>query len=173
MINLKALVTAIYGSVISANESLQKQNTAFIDQFFEHVDDGKKNKQATKGNDTSSKKPTLRPKYVTLEYPTETAEGMKTVGVDVPLISVVPISTSRIKELVLRTGLEVEIASDGELMVSFEQPKSNLTKFEIENNHNETSSTHLEIKISGDETPEGLRKLIEGYDRALRSQIPG
>ena len=49
----------------------------------------------------------LRPKMVTMEYPMETANGVQSIGVDVPLISIVPMNATRIEKLEFRTGLDV------------------------------------------------------------------
>ncbi|WP_367990674.1 hypothetical protein AB2S62_18485 [Vibrio sp. NTOU-M3] len=32
---------------------------------------------------------------------------------------------------------------------------------------------HLEVKIAAMETPDGLKYIIDGYERALRAQVPG
>ena len=54
---------------------------------------------------------------------------------------------------------------DDNLSISFPSK----TKTNEENKHLAT----LEVNIDKATTPEGLKKLIEGYDRALRAQIPG
>lgn len=113
----------------------------------------------------------LRPKMVSMAFPTITSNGPATHYVDVPLITLTPISTLLINEVNIKTSLEITVDSKDNIMVSFPQKKQP----GIFSSHSEStySNTEIEIKFRGGETPEGLQKVIEGYERALRAQIPG
>ncbi|KAF0809546.1 hypothetical protein A167_01617 [Alcanivorax sp. S71-1-4] len=166
MIKLEQLVHAIQSAVVGANDALQGQAAAFLDRFFiaapaSSVEDDKENLAQD----------TLRPRCVTMEYPTETADGIQTLNVSVPLIAMVPIVHSRIEEVIFRSSLDVQQDEDGDVTVSFVPHPSKGGLFRRDSTH--ATSTEIEIRIRGDETPDGLRKIVEGYTRALRAQIPG
>ena len=66
--------------------------------------------------------------------------------------------------------LEVTTDESDELYVAFRAPQitggeNTITK--------DSTNTRIEISLVGHEPPEGLRKIIEGYEKALRAQIPG
>lgn len=170
MIKMDELVNAIQAAVVGANSQLQDQSKDFLDRFFIPV-------EREGGNDPENDKATpssdvLRPRYVTMEYPSETSKGIKTLFVDVPLISMVPVVSSRIKEVTFRSALEVSNGDDDTLSISF--PTSSTKKSGLFSKEHPTGHiAEVEIKITGDETPDGLQRLIEGYNRVLRAQIPG
>lgn len=166
MIKMDALVHAIQSAVVGANSELQGQSQEFLDRFFLPVA-GKE-----ESDDEPSSRDVLRPRYVTMEYPTETSKGIKTLLVDVPLISLVPIVHSRIKEVTFRSALEVTNEEDGSLSISFPSGAAKKSGFFSKENP-AGHVAEVEIKITGDETPDGLQRLIEGYNRVLRAQIPG
>lgn len=181
MISVDALVTAIQGAVEGANAQLQQQSDALLQQFFVPVSDNQDEQpsnsvgstgqasSAIPSADSQANHTRLRPRYVTMEYPTETANGLETLLVDVPLISMVPVVSSRIKEVTFNTALEVSHNEQGDVEVAFPSASHGLFSRDKTPGH----LANLEIKITGDETPEGLQKLIEGYNRVLRAQIPG
>lgn len=169
MIKMDELVSAIQSAVVGANSQLQGQSKDFLDRFFIPVEGSDANDSL---EDASSSQSVLRPRYVTMEYPSETSNGIKTLFVDVPLISMVPVVHSRIKEVTFRSSLEVSNSEDGSLNISF--PTSQTKKSSLFSKDNPTGHVaEVEIKITGDETPDGLQRLIEGYNRVLRAQIPG
>ena len=85
------------------------------------------------------------PKSTTTEFLTRTTKGIETVKVQVPLIVLSAIASPHISKT----------DNNEELFVEFEP------------------ISKIEILLKNDETPEGLKKVIEGYERALRAQIPG
>ena len=113
----------------------------------------------------------LRPKMVSMAFPTITSDGPTTHYVDVPLITLTPISTLLINEVNIKTSLEITVDSKDNIMVSFPQKKQ--SGIFSSNSDSSNSNTEIEITFRGGETPEGLQKIIEGYERALRAQIPG
>ncbi len=166
MIKLEQLVHAIQSAVVGANEALQNQSAAFLDRFFVSAPASLTDDEAD-----GPVQETLRPRCVTMEYPTETADGIRTLSVSVPLVAMVPIVNSRIEEVIFRSALDVQQDEKGEVTVSFVPQPSKSGLFRRDSTH--ATSTEIEIRIRGDETPDGLRKIVEGYTRALRAQIPG
>ena len=111
----------------------------------------------------------LVPKMVVMQYPMETAEGPVVHPVTVPLITLASMSSLQLSSLRFKTELEIELVDDV-LQVSF--PSQSPPPFEDPS----TESPHrasLEIEIEACKPPRGLEILVEGYERALRAQIPG
>ncbi|MCL1036962.1 DUF2589 domain-containing protein [Shewanella submarina] len=171
MINLESLVSAVHTSVNTAAEALRSQNKAFIGEFFETVEaPAKPDSNNLLTTDEGGQRTFYRPKCVTMLYPSETSEGLVTQQVDVPLLTLVPVSTSRINEVKFKTQLEINLDDTGLMQVSFPS-KSGGGLFT-----SDKSTPHLaelEIIINGDMPSEGLQSLIDGYQKALRAQIPG
>ena len=116
----------------------------------------------------------LRPRMVTVQYPHQTKEGKTTTSdVHVPLITMVPLSMSQISEVKFRTDLEVQL-DNNELSVSFPTTLSTANNRDDGRQSAETARpvAQIEITMTPHHTSEGLRKIIEGYEKVLRSQIP-
>ncbi|MBF8221889.1 hypothetical protein [Halomonas sp. 328] len=112
------------------------------------------------------------PKMVLLQYPTVTAQGPRVHPVYVPLISLAPISMSELDEVRFKTALEVSIDDDDSLQVGFpRRPAAEVG--EASAGEPPPGQAMLEVVVKGRPPTDGLRSLIEGYDRALRAQIPG
>ncbi len=107
---------------------------------------------------------TLSPKTVVIEYPRETENGMESIEVHVPLLTLTPISMSQIEKAVLTAEFDLEIVND-EVQLNFTDSKTRKGK-------NNVTRGSLEISITPQENSEGLKKIIDGYEKALKSQIP-
>jgi len=188
MITFESLIRAFHEAVLSANDTLTQKNANILTEFFEEdelkpdIKDKlkrlKKSKDRNEINElidllneqfdieepTVSKK--LKPKMVTIQYPYETPEGAGVHDVHVPLISLVPVSQAGIEEVNIRTELELALKQD-KLMVSFPK-KEGFVKGDSEGK----SISTIDIKLKPTEETDGLKKLIEGYDKVLRAQIP-
>ncbi|MEZ9524941.1 DUF2589 domain-containing protein [Enterovibrio norvegicus] len=172
MINLDSLVSVVHLSVANANQKLQDQNQELFQRFFDQIPNEESNLQGSgqPNSDQNDNRTLYRPKYVTIEYPFETSDGIKTMGVDVPLLTIVPVTAPRISEVRFKTELEVGVKEDNSLEIAFPSTKKGGL---FNADKSSPSLAELEIVIHADDPPEGLKKLIEGYDRALRAQIPG
>ncbi len=150
MIKFEALVDAIHDAVVKANDSLMDKNIGLLDKFFEKEENG-----------------TLKARMISLEYPLATEGGLTKTKVNVPLITLSPVSTSLIEELKFSTDLYMQVVDD-KLEVSFgvSTPKN-------DDGSPQATTAHIDIVVKPQQTSEGLKKLIEGYERALRAQIPG
>lgn len=121
----------------------------------------------------------LQPKLVSIDYPMMTSAGPAVQTVHVPLITLAPYVATQISKLTFKADLEVQATSEGKLRVSF-PPLSNASSSDVVDGAGEEASTgrkrtnaSIEIVIEGTPASDGLRKIIEGYERALRAQIPG
>ena len=117
--------------------------------------------------------PVLKPRMVAMQYPTLTKEGPTVQKVNVPLIILIPLSQVELKEMHFSTELDLSVSGDA-LQVSF--PKQTLKSQELREERAKSGNggkAHLEVKICAMETPDGLKYIVDGYERALRAQVPG
>jgi len=124
----------------------------------------------------------LQPRVVAIDYPTVTKEGPVVHTVHVPLITLVPFAGIQISKLTFRADLDVQAGDDGTLRVGFapsgsdKHPPPNQGGLGSAEGHADgaiKANTSIEIVVESTPLPDGLRKVIEGYERALRAQIPG
>jgi ElaB/YqjD/DUF883 family membrane-anchored ribosome-binding protein len=114
----------------------------------------------------------LRPKMTTIQYPQQIADGVVMSEVKVPLITLVPLSMTQISEVKLRTELEIQL-DDDELLVSFPAPQSGTPQDKGDDAQTSSRpSATLEITLTPHHGTEGLRKIVDGYEKVLRAQIP-
>ena len=146
----KAMLDSVKEAFVNAKESLQ--------------DEGKTQRKA--------KSPScLRAKTVTLQYPDQTSKGVVMRNVNVPLIALMPVSLPQVSEVKFKTNLEIMVDKD-DLKIDFPMKGQNM-KTEGLSVDDQPTNTSIEITITPQENAEGLKRLIEGYERTLRSQIPG
>lgn len=158
MISLKSFIAAIQEAIIQAGDSLMDKNIGLLDRYFTE-----KTEKSTDGKEQKA----LVPKTVTLEYPA-LDQNLQTVirKVEVPLITLVPLTTARIEKATLAADFEMELA-DGQVQLDFSsKPSRGLFQ------KSKSTIGHLEITITPQEPPEGLNTVIEAYERALKAQIP-
>ncbi|MCG8461708.1 MAG: DUF2589 domain-containing protein [Holophagales bacterium] len=216
MIRFDDLVAAIQGSVLEASHALTEHNLQVLDRFFEKADgeDVESRIQAalSASSDVSDstdpeeisraadairdaaaaleqrpRKDCLVPVTVAMEYPKMTAEGPTSHVVNVPLLSLAPMTLSQIDELRFRTDLELSEV-DGELQVGFPERQSDACAGGYASppgpadrgpGSRGTASAHpnanacVEIVVRPACPTEGMKMVNEGYYRALRAQIPG
>ncbi|MEW6982673.1 DUF2589 domain-containing protein [Colwelliaceae bacterium 6471] len=199
MIRFEALMQAIQQSIHSAAQAVESAGVKHIDKFFDKIanedsqekqDKSKELSEAINSGDRakadallkeinelpagdaggSEGDATYRPKMVAMAFPSQGADGVNSTIVNVPLITLSPISSPRIKDVKFSADLEVTADGSDELYVAFRPPQVTGGENTITKN---TTNTHIEICLVGHEPPEGLQKIIEGYEKALRAQIPG
>ena len=157
MIGIEQFINTIHSAVLSANDALMKENLKLLDTYFEASNEVDKKKSHA----------TLKAKTVALQFPEQTSNGTEMRDIHVPLITLIPVSMAQVAEVKFRTNLEIQVEKD-ELLVSFPATKS-----AVENGTEPAAhSSSIEITISPQQSSEGLKKLIEGYEKLLRSQIP-
>ena len=97
-----------------------------------------------------------------LEYPALDDTGaVTTTTVQVPLITLVPVTASKIEKATVTAEFALEVIND-ELQISFPNKKTIRKMLRWEK---------LEIVISPQELTDGLELIIEGYANALKRQI--
>jgi len=113
----------------------------------------------------------MGPRMVTMQYPQQTADGLRMVDINVPLVTLVPVTQSRIDSLTLRTTLNLSVDGDDKLRVGF-SPTPAAAEGDQAVRLPPMGTATLEITVRPDEGSAGLKRLIEGYERVLRAQIP-
>ncbi|MBH0020223.1 DUF2589 domain-containing protein [Pseudoalteromonas sp. SWXJ133] len=200
MIKFRSLIHELHSSIKQAANEVEAQGIKHINKFFEIVeipienvtdlDDESIQKVKTfiDSDDTESAlnilknhneklasnnqiRRVLKPKTMQMAFPDKDHNGPKISYVDVPIITLTPISSQKIHEVSIKANLEVTANDQNELFVAF--PKQTQRGIFSKSQERSTSNVEIEIKLQGGETPEGLQKLIEGYERSLRAQIPG
>ena len=106
----------------------------------------------------------------TIQFPQKTDSGVVMSDVRVPLVTLVPLSMTQISEVTFRTELELQVDDNERLLVSFTSSDSE-TPNERGNTRGSSHAT-LEITLTPHHGTEGLRKIVEGYEKILRGQIP-
>jgi hypothetical protein len=199
MIRFQALMHAVQQSIHSAAQAVESAGFKHIDKFFDKVvnedmqerrEKSKELNEAMNSGDTtradsllkeinalpeegvkgSEEDATYRPKMVAMAFPSQGENGVDSTIVNVPLITLCPISSPRIQSVNFSADLEVTADDTDELYVAFRAPQVSGGKDTITK---DTTNTRIEISLVGHEPPEGLQKIIEGYEKALRAQIPG
>ncbi|MCY1062674.1 DUF2589 domain-containing protein [Nannocystis sp. SCPEA4] len=113
----------------------------------------------------------LRPRTTAIQYPHMTKDGPGVHTVHVPLIALAPISFAQLTELRLKTDLELSV--QGESVIAGVPAGPRATGGEADGEQTERRAATLEIVLGELPSSQGLRLIIEGYERALRAQIPG
>ena len=201
MIKLDAFIRAIQDAVLRANEGLIDSGfDSLVDKFFEERNNTDKvhgalndaldatrsikssedkdkareallkARDAIKGDnneDIAQSLSQLKAKEVTVQYPILVDGEIHYKDVHIPLVTLVPLNFSSIEEVKLKTEIEI-FADDDDLHINFGKSGS-LSKFV---NSRKRAPGHLEITLRPDEGPEGIKLLIDGYERILRAQIP-
>jgi len=166
MIGFRPFVSAIHNAILEANDALMKKNEELLDRYFDRK------------RISGSLKEELIPKTVTLKYPqahnfSDSAEKdikddyvVEVAPIEVPLVTLVPLSMTQVEKVTLTTEFEMEIIDD-ELQLNFVAKK----RTGIFGKSEKSTHTKLEIVLSPQESSEGLKLLVEGYEDFLRKQI--
>lgn len=153
MIKLAAFIDAVHDAVLKANDTLTDGNSGILSKFF--------NKTETSDDDDSQN---IAAETVTLKYPFPTEKGMEERDIEVPLLTLAPISCPTIESVEFSSRFEMTIIDES---LSLDFSKDNKDSSDSKSNR----SGELRIKISPQEVPEGLKTIIEGYERILKTQI--
>ena len=153
MISFKAFIQAIHSAISDSSEKITNKNQKILDEYFDKKDNR------------------LVPKTVTLDYPkshsldsTEQYD-LTLSSIEVPLITLVPITFQNIEKTVLTAEFELEVI-DNAVQIKFEKSRSGII-----HRKNNGNIGKLEITLTPQETPEGLQSLIDSYEGFLKRQI--
>ena len=156
MIKFKELVKSINEAAKQANQTIADNEGKIIKDFFDY--------------DTETKK--YKAKTINIDYPSTNLDGkIELLDIEVPLITMVPVTTSAIDKLKFTSSLDIALSND-ELMVSFNKDPTPSKSDIISGKNKSRATAELEIVIRPHEPSEGLSDLINGYEKILRAQIP-
>ncbi|KXF82316.1 DUF2589 domain-containing protein [Enterovibrio coralii] len=150
-----------------AHEALDRKDMEKANSLLKEFNDVNENAQ----NVAPEQEMIHRPKMVAMAFPKQGKNGEieKTI-VNVPLITLCPISSPRIKEVHFEAELEVTADDNDELHVAFRPLYGNQSEGQV---RADDTNTKIAITLVGHEPPKGLQKVVEGYEKVLRAQIPG
>ncbi len=150
MLSLKLFIEAVHNAIVIANQTLSDKSEDFLLKYF------------TQDPQNSTK---LLPKTVTLDYPSLTASGdVINTDVKVPLITLVPMTNTQIEKATFTFEFEVEEVN-GELQMHF------IKSGRFFHKKTKTKPSKVEIVITPQQSPEGVKLLVEGYERMLKRQF--
>lgn len=168
MISFKSFVKAIHSAIVDSSDQLMSKNLDIFHKYFES-----KEEEILDVDGNKKKKTTLVPRTVTLTYP-QTNEipednvkgySLKMAPVEVPLVTLIPMTLCNIEKATFTAEFEMEIVKDA-LQINFVKPRSEFITKSLGRNIGK-----LEITLSPHETTEGLKALIESYENFLKRQI--
>lgn len=151
MIRVDQFIATIHQAVLSANELFHHEQRKMLETYFEPT---------AKGPD----KGVLKPRTVAMEFPEQTADGVVMRHIHIPLITLVPVTTAQVAEVKFKSNLEIQTDND-HILMGFATARTPAGE-------SAPASASIEISITPQPHAEGLRKLIEGYEKILRSQLP-
>jgi len=152
MISLNKFIDSVHDAVVSANDTLTDSSVGILARFF------------NKSKDEDGKE-ILVPEEISIKYPHISDSGVEYIDVNVPLLTLAPLTCPTIDSVEFSTKFLLAVAED-QLKMEF---------LKDSNNNSESQSNrvgNLKIVISPQDVPEGLKSLVEGYERALKLQIP-
>lgn len=165
MISFKQFINAIQDAIISARDAIMDRDVSMLDKYFTESarapESGK-----TAGPDAPAKT-TMIPKSVLLEYPHLTSDGtIQNLEIAVPLITLVPLSTTQLDKATLSADFEMEVI-DGELQLHF----SDSSTTGLFTKKPKTAWGKIELTFSPRDTSEGFKLLVAGYEEILKRQL--
>jgi len=115
----------------------------------------------------------LRPKTVILNYPSSGQNGMiVNKEVHVPLITLIPISFSKVDEVRLKADLELNLVDD-ELQVGLGKFSNRKKITESESDSSQQGSVgSVEIVLKPQEMSDGMQHVVDAYEKILKAQLP-
>lgn len=171
MISFSSLVQAIQGSVDKAAESVSRENINGLLEYFHPLSSEDSNSDSG-SSITVADLEKMSPRMVQLQYPKMTSDGPVEHFVSVPLITLSPVPILQVSDVSVEIDLEI-VESDGEIMVGFPQSKGAASSdATTTSSGGSNANSKITINIKANEKPMGVQALIEGYNKALRAQLP-
>lgn len=169
LIQFSEMISAIQTAAEQAAHAVSQENLKVLKSYFRLADEGRdSDREAAAASPADIEH--LVPLTVAMHYPMVTANGVEDHEVFVPLISLAPISNLQLSEIEIEMDLEI-LEKDGDLQVGFPQLKHNILFGDKV--VSPKPNAKITIKIGSGGRTQGVKTLIEGYDKALRAQIPG
>ena len=165
MIKYSDLVTALQSAAGQAAHAVSQENLQSLRSYFHPI--------VPDGIDPIAPYPLdfeqLTPRTVSMMLPKITDQGPQEHEIHVPLMLLAPISNVQLTEMEVEMDLEV-LEQDGELVIGF--PRQSTTGTGDKTVNRPVPNTKVKLKVSPEQKSGGLPTLYEGYDKALRAQLP-
>ncbi len=170
MIDLKELVEAIQFAVIEAADQVRLKNLNILQDYF----------VASKDQEAEDEGKALVPRMINMEFPEVTETGPRIHVVRVPLICIAPPTNLYLSEF--RARLKVDFGLEGgegakiklaPVKKSSPPPTVGGGQTPAHDGEIYREAAEIEIVLRHADLPAGLADIVQGYDRALRAEIPG
>jgi hypothetical protein len=155
-----SFLEAINGALATANDQLMNRQQTMLETYFV-TEEGDADQQGNKSLAT------LQPKSVVLKFPQQTESGMTMLDVTVPLITLVPPSFSKVESLRLSANFDLRLNGE-ELEIELKENSPVPT----DDKEKTCRAGHIDITLTPAAGPEGVRQIIESYEKSLRAQLP-
>lgn len=173
--NFSSLISAIENAVIKASQSVERQNIHRLLRYFDYANPENKDLPidlSIVSNTDLDKK--LIPKMVTVQFPQEKMVNGKLVAtthdVYLPLISLVSHTDIQMDKIEVSTKVDLS-AVEGEFAENGTESQMDRLKVMLAP-HDSNNVTEVHMTFTSAELPDGLRKVIKGYDKAISNQLP-
>ncbi len=174
-LNFTALISTIENAVIKASQSVERQNIHRLLRYFEYANPENKDMPidwSIASNMDLDKK--LVPKMVTVQFPQEKKVNGKmeasTHDVYLPLISLVSHTDIKMEKIEVSTKVDLSAVEDLKSENGIDDPSHRLDVRLTP--HDSDNVTEVHMTFTNAEVPDGLRKVIDGYDKAISNQLP-
>jgi hypothetical protein len=195
LLDFKEFIASVQAAVNEAAGQIQAKNLELLDSYFVPADEPSGDEAESdrarptpyppsslakalcnhkrppsgptgRGDEPEEPRGALRPKMAVLQYPVVGPNGPETQDVWVPLLAIVPQNQLALDELKLT--LKVEVSENGSnLRIAMPKRHSWFSR------SSPSDVGTVEITIKAEPTTAGRMDVIDGYEKALRSQIPG
>lgn len=184
MISFQSFVEAINDAVQSANDALLSRHEELLHTYFEPASPAPQAGKGAAKLSTSAAAQTrgaLRARSVRLEYPVQTDQGIELTEVDVPLLTLVPLSFPQIETVKFTAQFKLDMQGDEvaiDLSRGGAKPKlkakgaAAATADAAEPETESGGTGQIEITLTPNQGTEGVRRIVEQYTKAVKAQMP-
>lgn len=170
MIKLDDFLKTIQASADSIVQTIMDKNLALLGHYFEEAPLEEGASENEKGIKTAIGSLPLQPKMVALKYPRQTADGPVDHLVYVPLIALSPMSQLQMDSL--EFNMEIDIHQEGnDIQISFPL-KEKAGFFKKAPDKKRTTTAEVKLTVKGFDQPQGLSIVLDGYNKAIKAQMP-
>lgn len=142
---LSDFLKVLHSAVNYASDSLLKKNQEIIESYFTKV--------------SSSEGDCLSPKTIKMDYPIVGEDNVVIQKkIEVPLITLVPLTTSKLKKATFSFEFQI-VEKDEDVSVFFNKGV-----------FGNGSNCKMELTIVPDENPDGIKCILEKYNKVLENQ---
>ena len=96
---------------------------------------------------------------------------LRMIDIDVPLITLIPVTMPQIEEVKMTAQFDLQLVNN-EVQINFSPTTKKRWSLFGKAADVQTNTGQLEITLKPSDGPEGLKQVIEGYEKVLRAQLP-